>query len=380
MSVRVACPFCKTQFDLPAVPPTRRTVCPRCGESVPITSVVESPTDPLPVQRSSPPSAPPSGRWVLLSFGLTAIILAGFAIWWFNHTPATPATTEPTKSNLPPATKPPAMLPAIKYLPRDSQIVAAVQPQQVIQYAERTGQKSSQVFEELGLPKPLREGLTDAGLPPDSIDHLAIAANATDLWFAAAVVTRKPYDDDTLREKLKAKVNADKRERATVTLGGVPLHMAFVNDRTLLFAWQEKHLDAAKKPSAGVPDLPAGVRESVNRLSPSSFVWIATDSTDWTKVKGLELAAGFAKQPELLKRLDGGRAVAAGLSFEPDLTLGVRVKMAEATRTKELVAAMTDRFREAKAAVTTSGEWAEAVIPFDPPKDALGTLRKALEK
>ncbi len=118
----------------------------------------------------------------------------------------------------------------------------------------------------------------------------------------------------------------------------------------------------------------------MNRLSPSSFVWVATDSIDWTKVKGLELAAGFAKQPELLKRLDGVRAVAAGLSFEPDLTLSVRVKIAEASRTKELATAMTERFREAKAAVTTSGEWAEAVIPFDPPKDALGTLRKALEK
>jgi hypothetical protein len=143
---------------------------------------------------------------------------------------------------------------------------------------------------------------------------------------------------------------------------------------------RETDLDAAKKPSAGVPDFRAGVRESIARLSPSSFVWAATDSTDWSKVGGLKIAADLVKQPDLPKRLDGVRAVAAGLSFEPEMKLSVRVRWADERGAKELATAMTDRFKEAKAQVTVSGEWADAVVPFDPPKDALGVLKKALER
>jgi hypothetical protein len=179
-----------------------------------------------------------------------------------------------------------------------------------------------------------------------------------------------------LRQKLKARVNPDKPGRWRAEVGGVGWAVQRADDRTLLFAsLKEVNLDTAVNPAAGPPD---GLRGSVDRLSPASFAWIATVSTDWAKVKGLEIAAGFAKQSELLKQLASVRSAAVGLSFEPEMRLGVSVR-AEDAKAKELADAMTERLAEAKAEVKRSGEWTEAVIPFDPPADALAMLRRALQ-
>lgn len=384
MPVRVSCPFCNTGFDLPAVPPTHRTPCPRCGESVPVKGTVEEP-GPTPSANGEPrpraaATAPPPkslGGLAVVSLGLTAVILAAFGFWFLTRVPPSNATATSTKPAAPPATKPPAILAGLRYLPRDTQVVLAVQPSPLVQYAERTNQTPTRLFETLGLPKALFDGLADAGFPPQAIDQVVIGANAADLWFVAVLVARSPVDDTRLREKLKAKVNADKRDRLTGELGGLPVHLTKADDRTVLFAWREADLAAAAKPTAGLADFRPGLRESVDRLSPASVAWLATDSTDWATVAGLTLAARFAGQPELPKRLGGVRAAAAGLFFEPELRLRVQVRMADAGRAKELSETLSNRLADAKGAVTTTGEWADADVPFDPPRNALGLMRKA---
>lgn len=384
MPVRVSCPFCNTPFDLPAAPPSGRTACPRCGESVPVSSAAEATDAPAPVVVPGPIASPkPAFPLAAVSLGLTALIVVAFGVWWFTRPPNAGPTTAATKPGPPPATVPPTAVPVLKYLPRDSQIVVAVQPQQVVQYAARTGRPADQLFGQLGLPKPLLDKLSAAGFPPESLDHLAIGANVTDLaglGVTFVVSVRTPIDEDRLRRDLKATVNPDRRDHWKAEIGGVPVHVTRADDRTLLFAWKEADLGGAKAPSAGFADLRPGVRESVEKLSVSSFAWLVTDSTDWSKVKGVEAVAGLSGQKDLPKRLDGVRAAVVGLSFEPTVTLSVRVRMADAGKAKELAATMGERFREAKGETRAAGEWAEATIPFDPPGDALATLRKALEK
>jgi hypothetical protein len=384
MPVRVSCPFCNTPFDLPAVPPSGRTVCPRCGESVPVSSSAETTDAPASVVVPGSTASPANSGVPLaaISLGLTALVAVAAGVWWFTRPPAPGPTTAATKPDRPAATVPPLAVPVLKYLPRDSQIVVAVQPQQVVQYAARTGRPADQLFGQLGLPKSLLDKLSAAGFPPESLDHIAVGANVTDLaslGVTFVVSVRTPIDEDRLRRDLKATVNPDKRDHWKADLGGVPVHVTR-DDRTLLFAWKEADLGGAKAPSAGFADLRPGVKESVEKLSVSSFAWIATDSTDWAKVKGVEAIAGLSGQKDLPKRLDGVRAAVVGLSFEPTVTLSVRVRLADAGKAKELAAAMGERFREAKGEAKATGEWAEATIPFDPPGDALATLRKALEK
>ena len=385
MPVRVTCPFCNTPFDLPAAPPSGRTACPRCGESVPVSSAAETTDAPAPVVAPGPISPPAKSGVPLaaISLGLTALIAVAFGVWWFTRPPASGPTTAASKPDRPPATMPPAAVPVLKYLPRDSQIVVAVQPQQVVQYAARTGRPADQLFGQLGLPKSLLDKLSAAGFPPEALDHIAVGANVTDLaglGVTFVVSVRTPIDEDRLRRDLKATVNPDRRDHWKADLGGVPVHVTRADAHTLLFAWKEADLGGAKAPTDGFADLRPGVKESVEKLSLSSFAWLATDSTDWAKVKGVEAVAGLSGQKDLPKRLDGVRAAAVGLSFEPTVTLSVRVRLADAGKAKELAAAMGERFREAKGEAKAAGEWAEASIPFDPPGDALATLRKALEK
>lgn len=384
MPVRVSCPFCNTPFDLPAAPPSGRTACPRCGESVPVSPSADTTDAPAPVVVPDRTSAriEKSAVPITVSLGLTALIAVAIGLYWFLR-PAPPPPATASKPDRPAATVPPAAVPVLKYLPRDSQIVVAVQPQQVVQYAARTGRPADQLFAQLGLPKSLLDKLSAAGFPPEALDHLAIGANVTDLaslGVTFVVSVRTPIDEDRLRRDLKATVNPDRRDRWKAELGGVPVHVTRADDRTLLFAWKEADLGGAKAPSAGFADLRPGVKESVEKLSVSSFAWVATDSTDWAKVKGVEAVAGLTGQKDLPKRLDGVRAAAAGLSFEPGVTLGVRVRTVGGEKAKELAAMMGERFREAKGEATAAGEWAEATVPFDPPGDALGVLRKALEK
>ncbi|MEO2088025.1 MAG: hypothetical protein ABGY75_00805, partial [Gemmataceae bacterium] len=265
MPVRVSCPFCNTPFDLPAAPPSGRTACPRCGESVPVSSSAEATDAPAVVVVPGPttPAGKPAFPLAAVSLGLTALIAIAFGVWWFTRPPAPGPTTATTKSDRPPATVPPAAVPVLKYLPRDSQVVVAVQPQQVVQYAARTGRPADQLFGQLGLPKSLLDKLSAAGFPPESLDHIALGANVTDLaslGVTFVVAVRTPIDEDKLRRDLKATVNPDRRDHWRAEIGGVPVHVTRADDRTLLFAWKEADLGGAKAPSAGFADLRPGVK------------------------------------------------------------------------------------------------------------------------
>lgn len=374
MSVSVTCPFCRSVFAIAEIPAARRTPCPNCGESVPVSADAGPATA---TATAAPPTtvtapAPRTSGIVFLSLGLTAVVVAGFAMWFF-FAPKPPVYSPPPP---PPATTPPKAMGGLKFIPKDSQVVIAIQPAALEQYAQSNGRSAEELLVEFGLTEDLLKQLRDAGLPPSAIHSLVVAANVDDLRLTLVLTLRERLKDEArFRDKLKAQGH----DPATVELGGFPLVMAEPNDRTFVFALNEKGLATAKTPTAGYDDLRPAVRESVDKLSVSSIGWVATDDKDWAKLPQFKLL-GDKGPADLLKRLAGVRAVAAGVALEPDLYLHLSVRMNDSTVARDTADALRERLNELNPGVSPSGEWADVSLPLEPPSETLPKLKAALRK
>lgn len=377
MSVSVTCPFCRSVFALADIPAARRTPCPNCGESVSISADAADAAPAADPPEMAPPVAPPPRKssLVFVSLGLTTLIVAGFAAWFFFG-PKAPERYDPPPT---PTTVPPRALGGLKYIPKDSQIVAAVQPAALDQYAKGKGRKTDELLAEFGVPEGVVQQLRDAGLPPEAIQSVVVAAQVDDLKVVLVLTLREPLKDEgRFRDKLKVQG----RDPATVDLSGfpLPLFMTEVNEKTFVFAVNEKDLAAAKAPSAGYDDLRPAVRESVDKLSPAALAWVATDSKEWAKLPLLKLVPKGVLPADVLPRLDGVRAAAVGVSLDPELRLFVGVRVNDSTVARDTADALRTRLADVSAYVTPSGEWADTTVYLDPTKDTLPKLKDALRK
>ena len=369
------CAFCKATFNGDA---TQRTVvCTQCGESTPVKVSAAKAVD-------TPLSAKPSGGLLKWSIIVTVVILAGVGLYFWNQSSKKPPVE--TAKPYAPATKPPALLPSLKYLPKDSQIIACLQPSPLWQYAERTGQPPTDLLEQLGVPPSLLTGLADVGLAPEKLADITLSARVNELPPRLVVVLtlREPLKDPArLRQKLQAKVkDPAHRDVWTVQLPNVPLYswsLLETDPRTLFLCTNEADLELARKPHAGVNDLSLGMKESLDRLSPSSMVWVATANEDWAKLKSVELLSTVLKNPEIVQRLTGLRAVAASVSLEPSLCVNLAVQNLDGTAARAMVEKYQDKAKETEATLRTTGAWAEVTLPIDPPKENLPKLRRWFE-
>lgn len=360
----LVCPFCNTAFDLPGVP--GRVVCPRCGEAIPARRLAgptsagaEQPSAEM--AEANPVRRPP----ILFGAALLALVLAGLGVWYFTRSPETIPTTPGQPIPLP--TRPPISLAALRHLPPDTQIVVAFQPSPLDQYARRAGKTPEAVLAELGVPAALFEGLAKAGIPLDRIDHLAVGASLSGSpKVSVALFLRKPVEDEgQFREVLKARQNADKPGRARVDLPGfpLPLEMHKLDGTTYLFSTDDKALDAMLKPQDGADFLKAGLRDSLGRLDPASFAWIATDDQNWAELPTLALFAGVAKRPDIPKRLKGVRAVAIGLPLRPDLGAVASVRFADANAAQAFDAKSRPKLAGLPMELAVEKEWVTVQMP-----------------
>lgn len=366
--LKLSCPFCNTTFDVVSPVPAR-IPCPRCDENVPATSLAPPGAHAVEVIDSRPRTS--SLRFWIIVGSLVLLAVGAFVAdsIWTSKLPPPPTGNAPAA----PATKPPLMMSALRYLPANSQIAFAIQPAVLADYAKRKGQSADRLLNDIGLPPRLFAEFRKLGLEPEQIDQLAIAMLDTGLGVSAVLVLRQPLENEAeFRAKLNAKTIADKPGHFTVDLFKLPMEMKKADDTTYRFAGfsERKLLDTPA--AAGSDHLPQGLRDSLGKLSPSTFVWFATDtvSPDWSANEKVKLLA-----PELPKRLEMVRAIALGLSTEPELMLALVVGSSDA---KALNEQYRDRLTAAKANVAVEGDWLQAGVPFDPPKEALAALRKAL--
>jgi hypothetical protein len=397
MSVLVSCPYCNAGVALAEVPPSGRAVCPRCGEAFP----VRPPADDAPRLPDASPNGPPvmpsqpvtgggppgrSLRSLALLGAVLGVVVLAVGLYAVYHSPGGRATA-PTEPGVPKpaATVPPAALPGLAYLPAETNVAFAVQPGPLLAYAGRANRTPREALAEAGVPDRVLAALDRLGLRPEQIDHacggLVVAGdNAFPRAFVALLLTEPPDDPAEFRRRLQATqfTAPSGATRYKADLAGLPAEMANPDPRTYLFATDGADLDTAdQRKGRGSGHLPAGLRESLTKLSPASVAWAATDADRWADKPAVKLLAAARKQPDLPARLAEVRAAAVGVSLEPDLRLTAAVRAADPDAAAKLREQATAAGGE-KVRVGGDGPWVTVEGP--PEKDAWAGLQALLPK
>ncbi len=367
----LTCPFCNSPIHLLGTP--GRVVCPRCGEAIPAKLLPAATgtrlTENAPSQSVGPAPAKPALRPVTLFAGLLlAVSLVGLGVWYFTN--GKKVDTVSTESKVPPATRPPLALAGLKHILAETQIVLALQPSPLLQYAERVGKTPEALLAEWGLPTGIFAGLANAGVPLDQIDHFVMSVGLPEPpslpRLSIALFLRQPITREWhFREVLKARQDADKSGRAKVDLPGflLPMGMHKFDDTTYLFSSDEKTLDGMTAPKEGADHLKPGVRESLRRVDPASFGWAATDNLDWANQPTLKYVAPLFRQGDLPRRLQGVRALALGLTLRPDLMAQAEVRLADAKAAGEFAAQATPKLADTRIELQAEQEWVTVRMP-----------------
>jgi len=372
--IKLACPFCNHIFDVVSPVPSK-VPCPNCHEPVPETALAQAGAH---ASEVIDPRPHPGNRWMPWVVG--GVVLAAIAalvadsIWGTKLLPVVP--TAPSDAGA--ITKPPLMLTSLRYLPANTQVAFALQPAVLEEYTHRKGKSVEIWLAQAGLPGKLFTEFRKLDLAPEQIDQLLIALPEATLSPVAVLVLKQALaDEGEFRKKLNARAIVDKPGHFAVDLFGWPMEMKKANDTTYHFASESKLLDVP--PAAGNDHLPQGLLDSLGKLSPASFAWIATDTArpDWSKNPMLNAASKFLDQPEMPKRFEKLQAFALGMATEPDLVLALAVRSDDA---KTLADSQREKLASAKADVAVEGNWATAKMPAEPPQEAIQALRNAFSQ
>ena len=243
----------------------------------------------------------------------------------------------------------------------------------------------AQLLAEMGLPASLFTTLANLGIPAEQVDHFAIgvsmiAAELPPPMYAVLVLRADLKEDSELRKAFKATPNPDKAGRFNAELFGLGMTMMKRDAKTYLFASNDKNLEAlnGQKPES-IDHLRPGVRETLAELSPASFLWIATDSEVWNKNALLTVVATLGQQTDLLKKLDGIRAIGLGMSIEPDLQMRLAVRTPDEAAAKSLSQKLGEAVAKEKGESDSREAWVQLRIPFEPPQNILKQIRKVAE-
>lgn len=367
--VRVSCPYCNAVVDVES----GRVACPRCGEAFESANA-EHIADDVAVSKPASPPRPPgflySRSAMALSFGLAFAILAGgLAILrpWETK-------PKPVEVRLPVVVSP-LGLSGLVYLPPSTNIVAAVQPMPLLAYAAQAKIDPRKFLVEAGVPDVVFENLSKAGVPLDQIDHLVVGLSVSSEKgsiipgvTACLKLTRPIADESKFLAQLRAEKNSQQSKGGrTVYSISNSLLMTAVDERTYLFGFGEVDLAFFDKPQAtGGSHLPKELREALtNRISPASFAWIATDSTNWSDKPGVQLAKSLPEWKPRFEKLKSLRAVAGGLSLEPEPELRLGTRWDDAIGTNTFQDRLKTQFKDEAAQVAGDEGWATVRTPID---------------
>ncbi|HET6573914.1 MAG TPA: hypothetical protein VFG68_09960 [Fimbriiglobus sp.] len=388
--MQLSCPYCNAGVSLAEAPPTGRAVCPRCGEAFPVRTPVgdDEPRPPVAPQWSVSGEGPPgrSLRSPALLGAALGLIILGVGLYAVYRRPGG-RPTDPTgpgaaKST---ATVPPAALAGLAYLPAETTVAFAVQPGPLVAHAGRTQADPRAALAASGVPDRVLAALDRLGLKPEQIDHIVGGLTLTGnqpLKVVVVLVLREPLTDRSdFLKRLRAiqTTAASGQVRYGADLGGVAMTMTNPDPRTYLFALDPADLEPPARTGPPGAHLPAGLRESLARLSPASVAWAATDADDWSANPALKVVAALAKRPDLPARLAGVRAVAVGVSLEPELRLTAAVRATSPDAASKLKARVTDTLADrADLQVRSEGAWVTVEGP--PAADAWAGLESLLPK
>jgi hypothetical protein len=309
MPVAADCPFCNASTILASE--SVRVVCRRCGESF-APSGFTTVSDPLPDSTLQPTPPPRINSWRLL-----AMIAVGLAIAAYGVIQMVKRDPRPIRDPMPELKPndviwPTPSLAAWKSIHPESNIVAALQPAAMIR-------QNASDTPAMPVVNELFSGLKIA---PDAVDHmvLGVAFAPTRLvpGMSLAVVFRSTIDESALFKTWAAERKPIAKRviyNTNLKFLNLPLVMTPIDARTVLFGLSDDDLAGAD----GKSTLPATIRQSIqDRLSPASWLVIASDHRDWSTMSPIFSTPG-AK--DIAVKLATVRAFVLGVSNEPDWTL-----------------------------------------------------------
>lgn len=355
-----SCPFCNA-----VVPTPTPEFCPRCEERLP--GGTATAVSNVAVKSASP-------LWFRIGFPLSCIVslvllIVGLIVVNGGDSKTSVPSTKPSTSEFGPATVPPLGVVGLRYLPANSQIVAAVQTAPLATYAERLKTDPKQMLREAGLPEVFFESLANVGVTYEMVDHLVLGLslpndNAIPGVMVVVALKKAPADPNALvKQVVKEKVLSF-------------LTPAIVNERFLVLVSDASAMPHEPKPN--VDHLAPGIRETIqNQISPAAVAWLATDTQSWHDRPAVKAAILAANRPELPALIARGRALALSFSLEPEFNVGLAVKCDSEETAKQLQNYLGIKGAGQPWLVGGTEGWA-AVDAAVPPKDIPALVKSLL--
>jgi hypothetical protein len=232
----------------------------------------------------------------------------------------------------------------------------------------------------MGLPKFVLDVLDRVGIPWNQIDHVVVgltlpSGDVVPQVVAAVVLTAPPVEESTVWKAIGAeRVSGGKHPRYKAMLG---MQAVQAKPNAFVFASKSNDLDGIESMSAvNGENLRPALREAIiQRLDPASFAWLVAVGDDrWADLPSAKFLAKWMMREDLLARFAPGRAVAIGLSLQPDPRLHVAVNAEDARPVADWFA---QQLAGDDTVVEPGEKWAVVTVPC-PLSDVAAKLGKLI--
>jgi hypothetical protein len=321
MSEQIFCPYCNAAVNpFPGAGAGQPVTCPRCEESfrllgtpsgstgVTAKTVLQGSSSPGPLPPPETAARPGTNRQVaatvLVGMGLVALVGLTFALmtqgerrshdtglqrrsWKRFHQEDIPGAPVQKRA--------PLDLAALRYLPADTNLLAAAQIAELTQNADRMKALAIEIPGLAGGRARLDQTLERlTGLRTADVDHVVLGARLGQNGLSRPLLvvrTRRPYDPGEIRTRLQATRAPGIKDQPVYEISqGL---VSFPDDRTLVFgllAVPPRDMPTAQR-SRG-RGLPAEITDALRQQVPvGSLLWATGHSSDWTTI--LPLLKGF---------------------------------------------------------------------------------------
>ena len=287
-----------------------------------------------------------------------------------------PAWTPPVVASIAPD-----KLPALGFLPPDVNFLFAVRIPELL--ASSAGVQMVRDPIKLGKKEHHLEELPAwLGFRLEDIDHLVFAAHIDETFpppFYLVFRTTQPYDEEQLRQRLKATRIASSSKKKLYAFqtprSNLPLHAWLADEHTVVLALLKKELERLPdEPVEDIQQLPEEMRTILKqRREPVAPVWIVGHSREWSKTRAAMFLSGLKQKDQA--SLAPLRTF--GIWLVPDSSLVVKGVFAckdetGARRLEGYFRSLADRDPNFKTAL--DGPWLTLQFPTSP--DFLSRLLK----